>query len=239
MKKIVFAFLAIVTLATASAQDKTALKAKLASRPGDHFMLQLGSDIWTGAPDSINSRRKGLSRGANVYVMMDKPFKSNPNLSVAFGVGVGTSNVYFKNYNIGITSTTSTLPFTNLDSANRFKKYKLSTAYLEIPIELRYTKNPEKSNKSFKAALGIKVGTLVNAHTKGKTLQNSGGSTIGSYTQKLTNKSYFNSTRLAVTGRVGLGNFSLFASYQINNFLKDGVGPQIRPLQVGLNLSGL
>ena len=106
-------------------------------------------------------------------------------------------------------------------------------------MELRFTDNPAKSNKSIKAAIGVKVGTLLNAHTKGKTLLNRSGGTVNSFTEKESSKRFFNSTRLSVTGRIGLGNFSLFGSYQINNLLKDGVGPQIKPFQVGISLSGL
>ncbi len=240
MKKIVLAFIYLLAITAVAAQNNNPVnKVKLADRAGDHLMVQLATDHWTGAPDSITSHLKGLSRGANVYVMMNRPFKNNPRLSAAFGVGVGTSNMYFKTLKVDIASTKTILPFTSLDSTDRFKKYKLTTAFLEIPVELRFTDNPEKNNKSFKAALGIKVGTLLNVHTKGKNLQNKGGGNINSFTEKESSKRYFNSTRLSVTGRVGLGNFSLFGSYQINNLLKDGVGPQIKPFQVGLSLSGL
>ena len=240
MKKIVLAFISLLAITAVAAQNNNPVnKVKLADRAGDHLMIQLATDHWTGAPDSISSHLKGLSRGANVYIMMNKPFKNNTRLSAAFGVGVGTSNMYFKTLKVDITSTKTILPFTSLDSTDRFKKYKLTTAYLEIPVELRFTDNPEKNNKSFKAALGIKVGTLLNVHTKGKNLQSKTGGNVNSFTEKENSKRYFNSTRLSVTGRIGLGNFSLFGSYQINNLLKDGVGPDIKPFQVGLSLSGL
>jgi hypothetical protein len=171
--------------------------------------------------------------------MKEKVFKNNPQYSVGFGVGVGTNNMYFKKYAIDLKTTTTKLPFTSLDSADHFKKYKLTTAYLEIPVELRFVNDPANNSKSFKAALGIKVGTLLNAHTKGKTLQNKTGSTINSYTEKENNKRFFNSSRIAVTGRIGYGNFSLFASYQVTGMLKDGIGPDIKPLQIGLCISGL
>jgi Outer membrane protein beta-barrel domain len=240
MKKIVLVFIAFASVSAVFAQEKKPKKKiDLANRAGDHLMLQLGSDTWMGVPDSIKSHKKGLSRGGNIYVMMDKPFKNNPRFSAGFGIGIGTSNMYFKNYSIDIKSTSTKLPFISLDSADRFKKYKISTAFLEVPVELRFTADPEKSSKSLKAAIGVKVGTLINVHTKGKILQNKNGGTINSYTEKINNKRYFNTTRLAITGRIGYGNFSLFGSYQVNNLLKDGVGPDIKPLQIGICVSGL
>ena len=240
MKKIVLVCIAFAAVTAVSAQNKkNPTKANLVNQAGDHIMLQLGSDYWSGMPDSINSHSKGLSRGGNVYVMMNKPFKNNPHFAVAFGVGVGTSNMYFKNYNIDIKSTAAKLPFTSLDSADHFKKYKLTTAYLEVPLEFRFVKDPEKNNKSLKGAIGIKIGTLLNVHTKGKTLQNKTGGTVNTFTEKESNKRFFNSSRIAATGRIGIGNYSLYGSYQITALLKDGVGPIIHPFEIGICLSGL
>jgi hypothetical protein len=240
MKKIVFVFIAFASITAVSAQEKTTKsKADLANRAGDHIMLQLSTDFWAGMPDSIKDHKKGLARGGNIYVMIDKPFKNNPRFSAAFGIGIGTSNMYFKNYNVDIKSTAAKLPFTSLDSADHFKKYKLTTAFLEIPVELRFVNKPEKNNKSMKAAIGVKVGTLLNVHTKGKTLLNKSGGTVNTYTDKITNKRFFNTTRIAVTGRIGYGNLSLFGSYQITSLLKDGLGPDLKPFQIGICLSGL
>ena len=206
---------------------------------GDHIMVQISKDGWTGTPDTVSNHMKGFSRGFNLAIMMDKKFKTDPRWSVAFGIGASTSNIFFKKMSVDVNASGNVLPFTNLDSANHFKKYKLTTAFLEIPVELRYCFHPENEKKSWKIALGAKVGTLVNAHTKGKTLQNKYNTTIGAYSEKISKKAFFNSTRIAGTARVGIGNFSLFGSYQITSLLKDGSGADIHPYQIGLCLSGL
>jgi hypothetical protein len=240
MKKIVFVVIAFLCVTAVFAQDtKKTSKSDLVNRAGDHFMFQLGSDHWSGMPDSIKNHTKGLSRGLNIYVMNNKVFKKNPQFSAAYGIGFGTSNMYFKTLNIDVKSTATKLPFTSLDSTDHFKKYKITTAYLEVPVELRFVRHPEKENKSLKGAIGLKIGTLLNVHTKGKTLENKTGGIIDSYTQKETNKHFFNSTRVAATGRVGFGNYSVYGSYQITALLKDGVGPLIHPFEIGICLSGL
>jgi hypothetical protein len=241
MKKIVLVCIAFVAVSSVFAQTpKTTPKnSNIIEGAGDHLMFQLNTDHWAGMPDSVNSHTKGLSRGLNVYLMLNKPFKANPQFAVAFGIGVGTANMYFKDYNIDVKSTATKLPFTALDSTDHFKKYKLSTAYAEIPIELRFVKDPERENKSFKAAIGIKLGALLNVHTKGKTLQSKTGSTINTYIQKEDNKRFFNSTRIAATARIGYGNYSLYGSYQFTGLLKDGVGPDIHPFEIGICVSGL
>ncbi len=213
-------------------------KIDLSNRSNDHVMVQFGLDGWSGTvPDS--AKPSGFSRHFNAYIMLDKPFKTNPRFSVGLGVGIGSSNMFFERRLVDIKSQATRLPFTNLDSANHFKKYKLTTVYAEAPVELRYASNPENSNKSFKIAVGAKVGQLINAHTKGKTLQSKSGTTINGYIAKENSKKFFNATRLAVTGRVGYGIISLYGAYQITTLLKDATGPEIRPYSLGICISGL
>ena len=171
--------------------------------------------------------------------MMDKPFKGTPQLSAAIGIGVSTSSMFFSTMSIDLHSLTTTLPFHNLDTSAHFKKYKLSTAFLELPVELRYTFDPTKENKSIKLALGVKAGVLLNAHTKGKGPQDKSGNSINAYTEKENSKRFINSTRISATARIGYGHFSLFGSYQINSIFKTGVAADMKLLQVGLTLSGL
>ena len=245
MKKIVFVVISCMFFSYAFSQDTAAVIApntrnlQLKNRPGDHFMIQLSSDHWTGMPDSISGNQKGLSRGFNAYFMLDKPFKNSPQYSLGIGLGISTSNIIFSKMNVNLKSGTTLLPFTPLDSTNHFKKYKLATGYLEIPLEFRYFSKPLKPNKSLKAAIGLKAGTLINAHTKGKNLQDKNNNLVNSYTEKENSKRFINGTRFMATARIGYGIFSLFGTYQLNNVLKDGAGPNMKLYQVGLTLSGL
>lgn len=244
MKKIFIAVMLFTTFAAAKAQDTTSQKKDwkkldLSNRANDHFMIQYGYDSWGSVPDSINT--SGFSRHFNMYVMLDKPFKTNPHFSVGFGVGIGSSNIFFQNTYIDLKSRTSTLPFRDVSAEDHFKKYKLTTVFAEIPVEFRYVSNPVTPDKGFKVAIGAKVGTLLNAHTKGKNLVDKNGSTVydSKYIAKENDKKFINSTRLALTGRIGFGNVSIDASYQVTNFLKENVGPAIKPYSIGLTLSGL
>jgi hypothetical protein len=145
----------------------------------------------------------------------------------------------FKKMNIDLKSASARLPFTPVDSTNHFKKYKLATSYLEIPLEFRYTAKPENPNKSLKAAIGLKVGTLVNVHTKGKNLLDKNNQSLNTYIEKENSKRFINGTHFMGTARIGYGIFSIFGSYQLNNILKDGAGPDMKLYQIGLTLSGL
>ena len=239
MRKL-FAILFACTISTiAISQTKSSIPTKIGNRAADHLMVQLATNFWTGTADSVTSYIKGFNRSANVYLMYDKQFKTNPRLSAGIGVGVGTSNIYFDKMETRIAANSAKLPFIRTDTGNNYKKYKLATAYLEIPVELRFMAKPETPNKSLKAAVGLKVGTLLNAHTKGRNLQTASGGKLNGFTVKESSKAFFNTTRLAATARVGYGIFSLFGAYNITGVFKDGVAPDIKPVQIGITISGL
>ena len=209
----------------------------LSNRANDHFLFQLFYAEWANKPDSVNT--KGFSRGFNAYFMFDFPFKTDPRFSIGIGVGVGTDNVYMDKTTVEVAGITPTLRFRDVSDTTHFKKYKLATTYLEAPIELRFAANPENTNKSFKVALGAKVGLLLNVHNKGKNLQSSNNTTLNSYIQKESTKRYFNNNRIVLTGRIGYGFIGAFVAYQVNAFVKQGAGPDIHPYAIGITISGL
>jgi hypothetical protein len=245
MKKLFIAILvlsfsnSLLAQEVAKATKKKDKKVDLSNRPADHFMIQYGADGWMGKPDSI--RTTGFSRHFNMYFMLDKPFKNSPHFSVGFGAGISSSNIFLKNTYLDIKSSSAKLPFRAVDSTDHFKKYKVTSIFLEAPIELRYYSDPEHVDKSWKAALGVKVGTLLNVHTKGKNLVNKNEQSLygTNYVAKESNKRFFNGTRLALTGRVGYGNISFDYTYQITQLLKEGAGPELRPYSFGITISGL
>jgi len=247
MKKTFLAGFVLLIVISANAQDTTIQAPTpkksgrhtidLSNRAGDHFLIQIGYDGWANKPDSIKT--KGFPRSFNMYLMFDFPFKTNPQFSVAIGAGIGTSNIYFDKQEVDVAGQTTTLRFPNTADTNNFKKYKLVSGYLEAPIELRFTADPSNYNKSFKVAIGAKIGTLLSIHTKGKNLLNKEGGTVNSYIKKENSKRYFNGNRFVLTGRIGYGVFGIFGTYQVNDFFKEGVGPNVRPYSIGLSISGL
>lgn len=242
MKKILplIAFALFSTVVIAQDDPATPPKKKekidLSNRPNDHFLLQLGYTGWAGRPDTV--KPSGFSKSINVYFMFDFPFKTNPKLSMAFGPGVSSDHITFKKTYVGIKDATSILRFDDQSDTNHFKKTKLATVYLEAPIEFRYSANP-LTGKGFKWAIGVKVGTLINAHTRNVNFQNKNGGTLNDYTMKEASKQFFNKTRLSAMGRVGYGHFSLYGSYQLTTLFKEEAAAEIRPFSIGITLSGL
>ena len=207
-------------------------------RANDHFMLQLGYNSWAGVPDTIHIN--GFNRTVNFYFMFDFPFKNDPRLSLGVGLGLGINNTFFDKQEVLVAAIgNSTLAFPDESGTNHFKKYKLVTTFLQVPVELRFALDPEHTNSSWKFAVGTKIGLLMSAYTKGKTWQNSVNQTIGDFTEKESSKQYFNTTQLVGTARISYGVFGVFGEFQVNSLLKASAGPSVFPFTFGIMLSGL
>lgn len=239
MRRIVLAALVLCFTHSIFAQtDSTPSKRMLSPvtvQSKDHFMIQLGAALWQGKPDSIAT--KGFSRTFNMYLMLDFPFRTNRHFSVAIGPGLATDHIFLDKRDVRTQDNAATLAFRNVKDTSHFDKYKVATAFLEAPVELRYSSKPDGGG--LKLAVGAKIGTMLAAWTKGKDLKDKTDKTIGDFTQKEKSKRYFNTTRISLTGRIGYGHFSGFVSYGLTSVFKEGVAPKMNAMSIGVTLSGL
>ncbi|WP_295125840.1 porin family protein [uncultured Chitinophaga sp.] len=233
MKKILFTLGLIAVSFGVFAQENTSGSAvsgvaNRARYSRDFLMIQLTYDNWAGAD---SARVTGFSRGFNVYLMYDFPI-NNSHYSFAPGLGIGTSSIFLDDQKIDMSNGNSQQ--VNYVNTTAFSKYKVMTTYVDIPLELRYRGVPDNANKGFKAALGVKVGALLNAHTKSK-------SSLGGEKNilKEQNKRFFNTWRYAGTARIGWGNWAVLGTYSFSSVFKNNTGQEAFPYSIGLCLSGL
>ena len=199
----------------------------------DFLMVQFGYTNWINKPDSGVST-KPFAYTFNTYLCYDFPIKKSK-LSFAAGLGISTTTVYMDNQLLSVSDTgTRGVDATFVTDTADYKRYKFNTAYLQAPFELRYFSNPYNRNKGFKAAIGLQVGTLLSGHTKG--LRSVEGTNIK---DKIGTKRYLSPWNFAATARVGYGNFTLFASYNITNVFKDNAGPALTHMSLGICITGL
>ena len=204
-------------------------KTKVSKPSRDFLMLQVMHSGWLNAPDTV--KIKGLGRGFNGYICYDFPIKKS-NFSFAAGIGVGVDNIYLNDQQVVLTDNDTNAQARYITETLKYKRYKVTTTYLEAPFELRFFGNKENRNKGFKAAAGLRVGTLIGAHTKGK----EDGSKI---IYKVNTKRYLETWRFAGTLRLGYGNFTLVGTYNLTNLYKENQGPPITPYSIGLCITGL
>lgn len=199
----------------------------------DYFNFSLHYDGLAGETESI--KLKGLNRGLSTHIMMDFPLKTSQ-FSFAAGVGFSTHNYYFEDQRFSMQGQTN-VEFINLikPESDNYRKSKLSVNYAEVPLELRFFSNKQNRNVGFKASIGMKVGYLLDAHTKEKVDIN--GVTI---TQKFKGSNdLFNQWRFAPTVKIGWGNFSIYGQYNVSQLFAPGTGPEVFPYSIGISISGL
>jgi hypothetical protein len=214
-------------------------KVKLDTRKAaDHFMIEVGYDNWANTPDSIHIQ--GFNRSFSFYFMYNFPFKSDVRWSVAAGLGIGSSNIYFHDQEVLVSAyNNQTLAFPDETGTYHFKKYKLVITDLQVPLELRFAVDPTDMDHSWKIAVGAKVGLMLSAYTKGKDLVSGSGVTAGNYTEKESSKQFFSTPQFVPTLRVSKGVVGVFAQLQVNSPIKTSDGPSVFPFSAGIVLSGL
>ncbi len=206
----------------------------------DHLILEFGYDGWLGTNDTINP--SGFNNHFNIAFMYNSFIKSNPNFSLAYGLGFNINTAAFKNTYIDIKSNQAKLPFKKLDSLqNRFDAFSLTIANLVIPVEVRYYSNPLNPNKSWKVAVGAKIGLNLSATTTGVNLKTAYGSSLYGQNYVTTESStrFINDFSIELTGRVGWGFFGIQGGYLISDIFKSGTTPNINRYSVGIYVSGL
>ena len=233
MKKIFFTLGLLGISYGIFAQDNSASTAVTSKAMGaamhsrDFLVIEFGYVGLTGTGASnINTK---FNRTFNIALMYDIPLQKS-NFSLAAGLGIGSDNYIFNNQRLDITNTSGP----SLLNTDTYKKSKLSTTYLEIPLELRFRQVPDNANKGFKAAIGIKAGTLLNAHTR--TVSNVDGFKV---VEKENSNHWFTNLRYVGTARIGYGNFALFGTYALNNLFKDNSTYAVSSYSFGISISGL
>lgn len=194
----------------------------------DFLMIKLTSSGWADQPDSLNT--KGIGRGFATSIMYDFPIKKS-HFSFAVGLGINVQNVFFDKQNINFKDTGSQAIFF---TSSAYKRYKFTTAHLELPLEIRFFGNNKNRNRGFKAAIGTNVGLNVGAHTKG--VSGSGGS---KFNDKVVSKRFIQQWSFSPTMRLGYGNFSVYGSYSLTPLFKENAGPQVLPYSIGICITGL
>lgn len=148
------------------------------------------------------------------------------NIGFVTGLGFNFNNYKFLNKNLQLISGDSLTYSMDTTSGNEYKKNKLNTAYLTVP--LLFEVNLPKHN-NFHLLAGVYGSLLIASHTKIVYNNNAGSSTAKNHELP-----YLNPLQYGVTGRIGIGGFTLFANYNLSTLFKDDKGPELYPVNMGV-----
>ncbi|MGC3948713.1 MAG: outer membrane beta-barrel protein [Chryseolinea sp.] len=187
------------------------------------FTVDFGFNRALSAPVDFDLYFWG-SRTVNIYYQYDFRLFKSP-ISVVPGIGFSLERYRFKdNYAVGYTNDShnevTMLPPGDLPTPN-IKKSMLVTNYLEVPVELRYTLNPEDPSRSFKISVGGRIGWMYDSFNKIKYSEDG-------EVKKLKDKQdyHLNPIRYGLLARLGFGGFSLFCNYNLSPLFRKGEGIQ-------------
>jgi hypothetical protein len=219
MKNILIIFLSVLMLQS-FAQDS-------GKRGISQFTVGLDvfTDIWQDTPESV--KPKTLNPGVNIFGAYNFML-GNSDFSFSPGLGLGVHNLFSDSW---LQATHDSIFFVQIDDSVDFRKSKLSTTYLDIPLEFRF-----KSKSEFRVAIGFKYGFLMKAQTKfkgdGEVFNTSGSKVI----IKQGRFDHVEKARYGFTGRIGYKWLNLWGYYQLSSLFTEGRGENMFPVSVGITV---
>ncbi len=115
-------------------------------------------------------------------------------------------------------------------NSDGLKKSKLSVSYLTVPLMLEVATPLKFNAKRLTISAGVIGGLNIGSHTK-----------IKYAGTKDKDRGNFNISPLKyeLTGRIGLGDVCLFANYGMTPLFREGKGPGLMPLVVGISFPNI
>lgn len=148
---------------------------------------------------------------------------------IVYGAGIEYNNYRFEN-DVDLTKNQDALTFKENEDRN-YKKNKLVTQYITVPLMLNFKSNPKDEDKSFNVALGVQAGYLFRTQQKQKWKE-------GGQTQKSKVRGDFNVNeyRYGYVAQFGYGNFNIYGKYYPTPVFRKGEGPEMYSASVGIVL---
>lgn len=120
----------------------------------------------------------------------------------------------------------------SIDSSNvfRYKKNRLKTTFVNVPLLLEFNTN-KRADKSFHVAFGVIGGYKLGSRTR-QILQSNGDEI------RVIRKDNYNINpfRLNAHASIGYKKFTVFADYALTPLFESGKGPELYPFTIGVKL---
>jgi len=192
------------------------MNAQTINYPRDRMILDVGFERWDGAPDSYNERWYSNMVALTIF----KEWASKKNgLSIAIGGDVSWHHYHSDLY---------------WDEKGQFNlreegytKNKISTIYLDVPVEFRFRARRDKNGKYFRFYIGGKVGYNLKSWNTYIT---------DDVKYKLYHSPGIQDFRYGVHARIGWSYVSVFAQYMVSPLYEEGSPVDVHPFSFGISL---
>lgn len=193
-------------------------------RKYDRIIFDVTYNDWVGAKNPFQNHWASL--GLNTNILFDIPLMEKNRLSLGVGVCYGFQTIRHNQ---------STLTFENDDYTKisdtlvkSFQRNSLIGHQISIPIELRFRTN---GWKHFKIHVGGKIGYQAGLYSKTHGLEGE--------SPKKFKTPFSDPNRLiySIHARVGIRNWALFGSYNLNTIFKNSKSTSLNMFQLGISVS--
>lgn len=123
------------------------------------------------------------------------------------------------------------VPRTILNENGSLQKSKLHVNYLTAPLLLEIKTPLRMGNSRLYIAGGVVGGIYLGSHTKYKFDKGDNEKSDSNY--------HINQWKYDITGRIGFGDFCVFANYSMTSLFKNGKGPEVYPLMIGISFPNI
>jgi hypothetical protein len=223
MKHVYVLLILFVTIAT-NGWSQEGTKEEPRNKHQDHMLIDFGYETFTSRPNFTNF--EWYNNGLNIQLFYDKLFGQS-GFSGAIGVGFSTQS-YYSDRQIR-RDTNKSFAYSNwLPTEEAYDRNKVSTSWVEVPVELRYRSEIDDWGYRWKFSVGAKVGFLFDTHDK---LVNKQGTKFKTY--------YFpdmNNVRFGLVARAGYGKVNFTTFFSLTEFFVPGRGPEMKQVSVAISL---
>lgn len=201
---------------------------------GVNTLMQDGSFSLQGDANAL-SLNYGKSLNWNLHLFKQRINLIDHKINFIYGMSFDFNNYNFSEP-ITLQRNTSPLAITFNDTIE-YKKNKLYTSFLTVPMMLNFESNPRKSSRSFRVSAGGYAGLMLASRTKQCYKDDDGDL----QTQISRNDFNLNKFRYGLAGQVGVGPINFWANYSLVPMFETNKGPSgadLYPLNMGITLIG-
>ncbi|MBL4715097.1 MAG: outer membrane beta-barrel protein, partial [Bacteroidia bacterium] len=204
-----------------------------------YFLLNIGVNSYLNnnslkLPQSYDFLDLDLARSTAINLMF---IETHFNLVKKFvqlqmGIGLDYNNYRFID-NFSLVPDT-TIVLASYNESNTYKKNKLTTKYVNVPVLIQFQSKGGKKKKKLRFATGIDIGYYLKAYTK-QVYEIDGRK----YKDKTYDDYNLEKLRYGVLTRIGFGNMNFFAKYSLTPLFVEGVNPELNPVTIGVAIMGI
>ena len=217
--------------------DSTYKVAKKPSQRTNKFAgVDLGINGFLSPGNSVDLQKEAqfleLDYSKSLEVSINFWEKYIPIAKEKFGIMTGMGlkyNNYAIDKNVRVVNENNITTFT-VDSARELKKNRFKTTSVQVPLMLE-TNIGKDAAHSFHLAAGGMVNWRIGSKTKQKYKEDG-----DNFKKKDRNDFNINPFQFAAVARIGYGDFTLYASYNLTPLFDKNKGPEVYPFTVGLSL---